>query len=526
MSVAALDLLADNQAARAAADTNSKKFTDATERSVLFSSLLQGQVPQNVTFSRIERELDAPEAASVGADEFDYAPIDEDGYADSVEEADDFSEAINYNPVQAERPTPRPEQNKGPDQSVEAVDTAAPAQTEDATAAAAVNTPNEAQQETHAVAGPAEQPGHNQRISEAFAAQQAKSTNASVMQRAATGPAEAAPEVQITQAAMDGKKSGPAAGQIKATVTKSEQTIAQPTNAVAASTLATTQSVQQNQTGTTPLTATQLANAASDEALATAPRPQATPSMAAQNGAAGINEAQNTNGANAGAQQAGQPNPSATAQQFATLMATNQAQPAQAGGASAGGLAGAVSSDTPAIATPVQNGHGTTPARATAQAAASQRPSVPQAFITEQVAVNIHRAANQGLDRINIQLRPAELGKIDIRMEVAQDGRMTAVVNVEKQETYDMLRNDARQLAQTLQNAGLQTDASSLSFNLNGQGGQQTAQSQTNSGGSNGFSASGAPSEEGDLIAGAEDGLLGLGEDVEVDEDGSYDVKV
>ena len=147
-------------------------------------------------------------------------------------------------------------------------------------------------------------------------------------------------------------------------------------------------------------------------------------------------------------------------------------------------------------------------------------------MVTEQVAVNIHKAANQGLDRITIQMRPAELGKIDIRMEVAQDGRMTAVVNVERQETYDMLRSDARNLAQTLQNAGLNTDAGSLSFNLSSRGQQGFGDASPNAKGPTGANGDADSDVDGDLIAGAEDGLLGLGEIAEADENGRYDVWV
>ena len=101
---------------------------------------------------------------------------------------------------------------------------------------------------------------------------------------------------------------------------------------------------------------------------------------------------------------------------------------------------------------------------------------MPPQVLTEQVAVNINRAAGQGLDRITIQMRPQELGRVDVKMEVAQDGRLTAVISVERQETYDMLRADSRALTQALQNAGLQADQNSLSFNLKGQGSDMAGQ--------------------------------------------------
>ncbi|MEQ8601974.1 MAG: flagellar hook-length control protein FliK [Marivibrio sp.] len=110
----------------------------------------------------------------------------------------------------------------------------------------------------------------------------------------------------------------------------------------------------------------------------------------------------------------------------------------------------------------------------------SQRSAPPQAAhmarhaptptpVADQVAVQIQKAAQAGADKITVQLRPAELGRVEVKMEVAHDGRLTAVVTADKAETLDMLRQDARQLLQTLNDAGLKADQQSLSFNLRGQ---------------------------------------------------------
>ncbi len=83
--------------------------------------------------------------------------------------------------------------------------------------------------------------------------------------------------------------------------------------------------------------------------------------------------------------------------------------------------------------------------------------------------MNISRGLAQGNDRITIQLRPAELGRVEVKMEMTHDGKMTAVVSAERPETLDMLRQDARTLLQSLNNAGLQADQNSLSFTLQDQ---------------------------------------------------------
>jgi len=91
--------------------------------------------------------------------------------------------------------------------------------------------------------------------------------------------------------------------------------------------------------------------------------------------------------------------------------------------------------------------------------------SVPTA---EQVAIQIQRAIGTGTDRINIQLRPQELGRVDVKMEVGHDGKLLAVISADKPETLDLLQRDQRSLQDALSNAGLDLDSNSLSFNLNG----------------------------------------------------------
>lgn len=88
----------------------------------------------------------------------------------------------------------------------------------------------------------------------------------------------------------------------------------------------------------------------------------------------------------------------------------------------------------------------------------------------EQVALQISRAANQGVDKLTIQLKPAELGKIKIDLEVGPDNRLIAVIAADKSETLDLLQRDARQLERALNDAGLKTDSGSLEFNLRGDG--------------------------------------------------------
>ena len=99
-----------------------------------------------------------------------------------------------------------------------------------------------------------------------------------------------------------------------------------------------------------------------------------------------------------------------------------------------------------------------------------QPPSFPhQAALPEQVAVQIHKAAAKGMDRVSIQLKPAELGRVEVHMDMRADHRTAVTVVVERPETLDLLQRDVRGLEQSLRDAGLKTDGGTLQFSLRGE---------------------------------------------------------
>ncbi|MCA3261386.1 MAG: flagellar hook-length control protein FliK [Telmatospirillum sp.] len=104
--------------------------------------------------------------------------------------------------------------------------------------------------------------------------------------------------------------------------------------------------------------------------------------------------------------------------------------------------------------------------RAAEETRAPARPSAPPAH--EQVAVHVRKAVAEGLDQITIRLNPAELGRIDVKIEVGNDGSLRAAFAADKQMTLDLLKGDSRQLEQALSEAGLSTDAGGLNFSLRG----------------------------------------------------------
>ena len=85
------------------------------------------------------------------------------------------------------------------------------------------------------------------------------------------------------------------------------------------------------------------------------------------------------------------------------------------------------------------------------------------------LAVEIAASAQSGKTHFDVRLDPADLGRIDVRIAVDRNGQVTSHLTVEKPETLSMLRQDAPQLQQALNDAGLKTGSGGLQFSLRDQ---------------------------------------------------------
>jgi flagellar hook-length control protein FliK len=83
--------------------------------------------------------------------------------------------------------------------------------------------------------------------------------------------------------------------------------------------------------------------------------------------------------------------------------------------------------------------------------------------------VEIAASATSGKSRFEIRLDPADLGRIDVRIDIDRNGQVTSHLTVEKPETLSMLRQDAPQLQRALDDAGLKTGNGGLQFSLRDQ---------------------------------------------------------
>ncbi|MDF0522717.1 flagellar hook-length control protein FliK [Bradyrhizobium yuanmingense] len=112
--------------------------------------------------------------------------------------------------------------------------------------------------------------------------------------------------------------------------------------------------------------------------------------------------------------------------------------------------------------------------------AATHNAAVPISGIPIEIAA----AIRSGKSRFDISLDPAELGRIDVRINVDRAGNVTSHLTVEKPETLQMLRQDAPQLQRALDDAGFKTGSNGLSFSLRDQNssGQHSGQNNDNGG--------------------------------------------
>lgn len=97
------------------------------------------------------------------------------------------------------------------------------------------------------------------------------------------------------------------------------------------------------------------------------------------------------------------------------------------------------------------------------------RTPVPLNELADQIKVNIKKALKDGLDKIDIVLKPKELGTIKIHLEIGKDGSMKVVLNTARTETLDLLKADLSALKQALTDSGFDMNDRSFAFNYRGE---------------------------------------------------------
>jgi chemotaxis protein MotD len=186
-----------------------------------------------------------------------------------------------------------------------------------------------------------------------------------------------------------------------------------------------------------------------------APQPAAGPALAAH--------------AKSDAKAAAKTDPSAAAEQTEAGTAqthghASTAQPHEHQIAAANAAASSDLAVTPGTVQPSL--HTTHPVAAAAPSGLLQASQpVPVAHLGVELAARVQ----SGASRFEIRLEPAELGRIDVRIEIDRHGQVSSHMTVEKPETLAMLKQDAPQLQRALADAGLKTFDGGLQFSLGDQ---------------------------------------------------------
>ena len=96
--------------------------------------------------------------------------------------------------------------------------------------------------------------------------------------------------------------------------------------------------------------------------------------------------------------------------------------------------------------------------------------TVAHAVTLSAVADTVASHVRAGTSHFAIKLDPAELGAIDVRVEVKSSGEVRAHLIVERSDTLDMMLRDQRSLERSLAQSGLDVGSSGLQFSLKDQG--------------------------------------------------------
>ena len=102
--------------------------------------------------------------------------------------------------------------------------------------------------------------------------------------------------------------------------------------------------------------------------------------------------------------------------------------------------------------------------------ASAQAPPRFQPQTVQALAARIAARAVEGGRVFDIRLDPAELGRVEVRLELGTDNSVRALLSAERAETLAELQRSARDLEKALSEAGLDLAEDGLSFSLSDDG--------------------------------------------------------
>lgn len=97
---------------------------------------------------------------------------------------------------------------------------------------------------------------------------------------------------------------------------------------------------------------------------------------------------------------------------------------------------------------------------------------LPKAIPPSAIPMEIGLRSLQGLREFQIRLDPAELGRVDVKLEISDDNKVTARVVVDRVETLLLLQREAKTLERAFEQAGLKSSDAGVDITLRDPGQQ------------------------------------------------------
>jgi hypothetical protein len=87
----------------------------------------------------------------------------------------------------------------------------------------------------------------------------------------------------------------------------------------------------------------------------------------------------------------------------------------------------------------------------------------------KQIKDQFRQSLNKGDTHLNIQLKPDELGKVEIKLDISRDGVVSALFKAENRETLEVLNRHSQDFQNLFKDAGLQADSQGMQFSMSQQ---------------------------------------------------------
>ncbi|MBW8310007.1 MAG: flagellar hook-length control protein FliK [Candidatus Paracaedibacteraceae bacterium] len=91
-----------------------------------------------------------------------------------------------------------------------------------------------------------------------------------------------------------------------------------------------------------------------------------------------------------------------------------------------------------------------------------------------QIKEQLRQGLRKGETHLNIQLKPNDLGKVEIKLDISREGMVSALFKAENRETLEVLNRHSQDFQNLFKEAGLQADSQGMNFSMSQQHQQES----------------------------------------------------